>query len=281
MSATDSEWNQLITVVPDNYHKYAATKEEQSAGPNVTNEAVKLIAGVAGTMFPLGWLLLGGLAVKSIYDAVNKARSSGLDMTPLTLSEAKLLSFPPGHPMPKVVYCRHPANASLYYPLASFHRHVFEHKFAEAVKLLGVLGAREISVKHLKGWSRDFAAEISSPIPTSSAPAQVGVTASAHSESGESVLFKATLKGSDNPRLIESPTWLPHESMWQTIADLRIECGLQEFSLSLNYEEDYQVNASLNAKIKDLGFDVGGKFEDHVSTIWTMNGIFGVNANAM
>lgn len=269
--------DQLITIVPDGESGDATKDGEKVSLDGAPLTAAKVIGGAGALMLPLGWLLGSAMAAKAIYEAINKARSSGLAVTPVSLSLTNQLSFPPGHPMMKVVYCRHPAKANTYYPVASFHRHVFEHKFSEAVKLLAYLGAREINVQHVKGWSRDFAAQISSPLPSTQAPGQAGVEAGASSKSLDTLLFNATLNGSDTPRLIDHPTWLPHEATWEMIADLRMSAGLKEFSLSVNYEEDYQINAALNAKVKDLGFEVGGKFEDHVSTIWVMNGKFGTD----
>ena len=40
-------------------------------------------------------------------------------------------------------------------------------------------------------------------------------------------------------------------------------------------EDDYQVNANLTAAIEGAGFQVGGKFANHLSTVWTMSGTFG------
>jgi hypothetical protein len=152
---------------------------------------------------------------------------------------------------------------------------VFEHKFSEALLLLGALGANEINVQHVKGWNREFAGELSVPIPPSVGNGQIGASAAAQAGTGENLLFHASLRGSDTPAMISDPIWFPHESTWQAVAKLRLDHGLDVFSLTLNYEEDYQVNANLTAAIEGAGFKLGGEFKKHISTVWTMSGHFG------
>ena len=68
------------------------------------------------------------------------------------------LAFPPGHPRNGTIYVGHPVIAGQYYPMANFHRFLFEHKFFEAIRLLRYLGATRIEVEHLKGKSTDWLA---------------------------------------------------------------------------------------------------------------------------
>src|SRR6185295_17608549 len=92
----------------------------------------------------------------------------------------------------------------------------------------------------------------------------------------EALLFKATLDGTATPKLPPQLSWFPHEPRWQTIAKARLEFGLRNSALSVTYNDDYRVNAGLTAAISKAGLDVGGKFEDHVSTEWRISGKFGV-----
>ncbi|WP_333676595.1 hypothetical protein [Dyella sp.] len=272
----------LITVVPD-----AVVEAEKRVGvpqseteeatflDAVKNMAVTAAMTAAKASFGFGVVSLGEIAIRSVVVARRRALSEGLNVQMVGFQEAKGLLFPPGHPQAKVVYMQHPANRLLYYPVASFHRYVFEHKFSEALLLLGALGANEINVQHIKGWARDFASEMSVPIPPSVGNGQIGASASAHARTGENLLFHASLRGSDTPVMISGPIWFPHESMWQAVAKLRLDHGLDVFSLTLNYEEDYQVNANLTAAIEGVGFKLGGEFKKHISTVWTMSGHFG------
>lgn len=270
----------LITVVPD----AVAEAEKQVGAPKNESEEVtylSIVKSVATTAakaylsFRMAEMALGELAIRSIVEARRRAQSEGLDVQMVGSGVAKDLLFPPGHPRAKVVYMQHPANQRLYYPVASFHRHVFEHKFSEALLLLGALGANEINVEHVKGWSREFAAEMSVPIPPSAGSGQIGASVGIQARAAEKLLFHASLRGSDTPAMISDPVWFPHESTWQVVAKLRLDHGMDAFSLSLNYEDDFQVTANLTAAIESAGFQVGGKFENHQATVWTMNGKFG------
>ncbi|GLQ52490.1 hypothetical protein ACFFJT_13085 [Dyella flava] len=213
--------------------------------------------------------------MSALYDAVRGMRSEGCDVKVLGESSVRELVFLPGHPRPKTVYAQHPANELIYFPISSFHRRVFENKFSEAIRLLAALGAREIQVEHKKGWDRAFAASLAAPIATQTGVAQVDASGGTSAKASENLLFTATLPGSDTPKVIDNPIWLPFEDTWQAIVEQRMEHGLKQFTLSVNYEDDYSVNASLKGKIDKAGLEIGGKFEDHVATQWTMQGTFG------
>jgi hypothetical protein len=203
-------------------------------------------------------------------------RYQGLNIAFITHAEAHSLKFPPGHPRSRVVYIADPAMTNVYYTAAQFHRLAFEHKFAEAVKLLMALGATEISVKHISGWSREFAATVSAPL-AAAAPLQPGhVSMSLQgSASGDSeILFRAHLKGTTKPRLVEGLVWYHHEPTWQQIAEGRLKFGLKDFSLGVRYEEDYGVNAGFKLGVEKSGLNLGGKFQDHQATIWQIDGKF-------
>lgn len=272
----------LITVVPD-----AVVEAEKRVGvPQSETEEVTFLAIVkkvavtaaltaAKSTFGFGVISLGEIAIRAIVDARKRALSEGLNVQMVGSQESRGLLFPPGHPQAKVVYMQHPANQLLYYPVAFFHRHVFEHKFSEALVLLGALGANEINVQHVKGWNREFASEMSVPLPPSAGNGQIGASAAARARTNENLLFHASLKGSDTPAMISDPIWFPHEATWQAVAKLRLDHGLDVFSLTVNYEEDYQINANLTATIEGAGFKLGGDFKKHLSTVWTMSGQFG------
>ena len=82
------------------------------------------------------------------------------------------------------------------------------------------------------------------------------------------------MAGSDSPRLPENLVWYAHELTWQTVANGRIKFGLNDFSLSVTYEDDFGINAGLRSTVMKAGLDLGGKFEDHQSTVWRLVGKF-------
>jgi hypothetical protein len=62
--------------------------------------------------------------------------------------------------------------------------------------------------------------------------------------------------------------------MWQELAQARIQFGLKNFSLKVQYEDDFGVNAGLKVKVKDTGLDLGGNFEGYQSTVWDITAKF-------
>ena len=55
---------------------------------------------------------------------------------------------------------------------------------------------------------------------------------------------------------------------------MRLENGLESYSLEVNYEEDYGINAKVSAKLQKIGFDIGGSYSNIESTKWVMQGEF-------
>lgn len=157
--------------------------------------------------------------------------------------------------------------------MAEFHRTIFEHKLSEAVRLLMQLGAAQIRVEHVSGWANDFSAKIS--VPLGGASENVGGHAETYSKAQSQILYEAQLAGTTVPSLPSDLTWYKHEPTWQAVADGRLNHGLMNFSIGLSYTDDFGINAGLAAKFQKTGLEVGGKFEDHRSTVWRIDGRFG------
>lgn len=261
---------QLIVVQSDKI--VAASRASNTAETPSNSIDWKKVAWTA----VLGWPFTSGLPAitlilgKEAYNAWVKARESGLDVLQISTTEAAQLTLQPGHPRNKILYVAHPTMQSVYYTSASFHRVVFEHKFAEAVELLMSLGASHIEVEHVNGWSREFSATISAPIP------QVNVEASASSKESESssILFRADFTNEKVPCLPVNMVWYSHEPTWQSVANGRLNYGMQEFSLVVNYQDDFGVNAGLKLKVEKAGLDMGGSFGSHMVTTWKISGTF-------
>ena len=210
--------------------------------------------------------------IRDIISTLWRARESGIPIIEVGKSEAAQLHFPPGHPREKVLYVGHPAMPRVYHTIAEFHRVTFEHKFSEAINLLMHLGANHIRVEHVRGWSKEFSGRLSVGLGALGTTAEGEVVAGRRAAS--SLLFEATLSGTMQPSLPESLVWYPHEPTWQSIAKGRLNFGLQDFSMSVTYDDDYGVHAGLKASTQKAGLELGGKFEDHQETAWRIAGQF-------
>ena len=246
---------QKIVVVDD----AAAQSERQAA------RSEQLTVGKAALR-----VLVPGFAYVDLIRALSRLREEGVSVLKVGRSDSSLLDFPPGHPRDKVVYVGHPAKPTIYYAVADFHRVTFEHKFSEAIDLLMHLGATTIRVEHVRGWSREFAANLSVPLGSVDAGMETGT----HSDSRARLLFEATLSGETEPELPDGLVWYPHEPTWQSVANGRLRFGLHDFSLSVSYEDDFGVHAGLKASALKAGLEIGGKFEDHEATTWKISGKF-------
>lgn len=207
-----------------------------------------------------------------IQAAIKAARDQKVNVLPVPRSESTVLQFPLGHPQDGVLYVCHPAVHEIYYPAAQFHRLTFEHKFSEAIELLMALGAIEISVEHQVGWGSEFSASLNVPIGKTGE--QAGTAAGGHSKKQQHLLFQSSLEGTSEPLVPDGLVWYPYEPTWQIVANGRTQSGLKDFSLSLRYDNDFGINADLEAKAGKAGFNLGGNFENHESTIWKIQGSF-------
>ena len=261
---------QLVVVQSDEV--VAATRKAQTTA--ITDDAPTDWKAIALRVGKEAWkLTIFGMADVTIeaLSAWAKARESGLNVLQISRSDASRLQFPPGHPREQALYVAHPALPSVYYTTATFHRMAFEHKFSEAIYLLMSLGATKITVEHIRGWSREFSAKLSAPIPK----AESKLDALRTSSSESSLLFEATLANKQSPAIPANLVWFPHEPTWQAIAMGRTQFGLSQFSLTVNYEDDFGVNAGLKVRVQKAGLDLGGNFEDHMATTWKIHGTFG------
>jgi hypothetical protein len=193
-------------------------------------------------------------------------------------TEAQSLTLPPGHPRDRVVYIGHPIVATTYYPAANFHRFAFEDKFAEAIRLLMSLGATSLEVEHVRGWSDELAADLAVPLGAA-AGVEIAGRAGTQRSKGASLLFRATLAGSSEPRIPEDLVWYPHEPTWRQVAEGRTRYGMRGFDLSVRYDDDYGIDARFKLAVQKVGLDLGGKFQEHEATTWRINGSFDPQAN--
>jgi uncharacterized protein (DUF697 family) len=183
------------------------------------------------------------------------------------------LSFPVGHPLDGLLYVGHPAGTDIYYPAAHFHRLTFEHKFAEAVRLLRFLGATALEVECVRGKGSEWSAQIHADLEK-----LMMTRGDAHStaHSNARLLYRATFPESAKPRLPDNLVWYPSEPTWQEVAHARMDQGMKTFALSVKYDDDFQVNANVVGSIAwaKAGISVGGKFEKHEGTEWRISGSF-------
>jgi hypothetical protein len=218
--------------------------------------------------FPAG-LVLSAVIIK----ARDQMREAGETLLPVSEADAAQLHFPVGHPRKNVVYIGHPVDPRKYVPVADFHRFLFEHKVAEALRLIRSLGAVTIEVVRVEGWDQTVGVNLGAVVPDA-APVNVGASVSRERGSGLSVLTTMRLNPTQSPSVPADLVWLPHEPLWQEVVQARLESGLDSFVLDVRSTDDYGVNASLKALVSTAGLEAGGSFVEHRATIWRLQGTF-------
>lgn len=221
---------------------------------------------------PVARSIAAGIIAKN---AVTRRRYDSMVLPrvlPITYDEARTLTVPLGHPVFDTVYAAHPAQHEVYYPLAQFHRLAFEHKFAEALRLVTSLGASLVRVVAVQGWTREFLSGLD--VGDALGAARAGVHVEMESGRRRKLEYSATLAGHTDPRLPSGMVWYPHEEAWREMARQRLEHGLRSFELTVAYHDDYAVTAELATSLKGVGLQIGGEFKQHESTVWVIIGEF-------
>lgn len=266
LRAIKLEARRLIAIYPDSEvaelpSRLAVGGAQQSIGQTAAKAARMLLLG------PI-W----SIPVERALDA-RSDKATGPMVFCATSDEVEKAGFIlPGRRQLRTLYVMHPQDSNRYFPVANFHRLAFEDKFAELVRLLVALGATKVVVEHEHGWSREMGANATIPVPEEKAT--VGVTAKGSASLQSKIVFEASYEGKAKAQVPEDLFWYRDERTWQTLAEGRIKDGMESFSLKLVYNEDFDVDASLVAKTKDMSIELGGKFETHQATQWKISGEF-------
>jgi hypothetical protein len=280
---------QLIMVVDDNLlreQKEAALKKQvegvDSKWPERVRSGLKLSSsGSSENIYTKTQLALAKLNAKGV-KIVKVAESKAI----------QLFKFPPGHPLPAVVYIAHPLILGQYFPMAQFHQALFQEKYNEIIDVLMALGATEIKVICKEGWTKTITSNIggSATVPAMrvevtetnkekqkkqkfslSEPYKMinrSVSASSSSSASNQVIYHAALKGSNEPRLPKELNWYSHEPDWQQLGDGRINHGLLECQLTINNQNNFGITTELVNSISSVGINLGGKVENYKFTEW-------------
>ncbi|MGI8632281.1 MAG: hypothetical protein ACR2NA_07005 [Solirubrobacterales bacterium] len=262
---------QRITLVDDDVIDAAATEIDADAEPLLSRTFERLRDVRPRNLIPGRQSSPTTLAPAEAVRALTDLRRQGVDVMPVARTAASELSLPVGHPRDGVVYLGDPADARRYYPAADFHRRAFEHKFAEAIRLLMALGATRLTVNSEYGWSRDLAAELDVPVRIAARAGRLWLPRRSES----ALLFEARLHPRP-PEMPEGLVWYQHEPTWQQMAEGRLRYGtLRDFELVVRYDEDYGVDVDVADKIAKSPLSMGGRFRQHQATRWRIEGEFG------
>ena len=198
------------------------------------------------------------------------------EIKPILFDSISQLNFQIGHPKKNIVYVAHPVDKHTYFTFADYHRLTFEHKCAEAIRLLLHLGATDIEAIHKTGWSKGFASRINVNVPLQDISSNFNGSVETSNNLSSDLLFRLKLDGSNRgPELPDDLVWYYHEESWKQIALGRLNFNLKHFSLEINYQDDNSVNTNFSIKVlDDYGLNLGGNFEKHTETKWVLNGIF-------
>lgn len=225
---------------------------------------------------------MGGLMnrVVRVPDAISKRwKERKIDdivdshLLPVTSEQAQLLTFPSGHPLRSVVYVANPGVPGSYHPVSSFHRAMFDGKYAEMIRLLRSLGALTIEIEYVEGF--DSAAGLDLAVSAAGTRGvDIGGKRSSTSKQGSGAKVTMQLNPSREPHIPPDLVWFGTEPLWQEIARSRLESGLRSFNVDLRYSDDFGVDRRLTSKVENFGLELGGNFSEFRETVWRLSGTF-------
>lgn len=195
-----------------------------------------------------------------------KEMAKKLNINYISFIETCKLIFPVGHPRENEVYVAHPTLDNVYFPVNEFHKKLFEDKFRELNLLLMSLGASKVEVEYVSGWG----VELTNQEDISVAKAEIGVK----KNKTRKVIFSANYEGNNSKQLPERLSWYHFEPTWQNIGNGRLNHGLKNFNLLLEYKDDFGINADLFAFIKKNGYGSKNNFTKREETVWKIVGEF-------
>lgn len=257
---------QRIVVVPDEVLEPLPQPTAEMPEPNATRRVLSRIPWIDPYRHdPL-------VARQRTLRAIEQLQEEDVLLVPVRASMARReFDFPVGHPLSNVIYIGNPADRRRYYPAADFHRQVFDHKFAEATRLVMALGAVRMSVRWERGWHKELEGDLQVPIQKIT---KAGGEVTAHAERQTTLIFEATLAPND-PVLPDDLVWFHEEPTWRSIADGRLLYGLGSFELHVRSNDDYGIDSDFEAKIRRFkALKVGGNFTSHRETSWRIEGEF-------
>lgn len=230
------------------------------------------LSAVAGGVAAVAGGAIAGAAVE-LWKARKRADSANLPYLIVSTSQAANLRFQHGHPLRNVVYVGDPGLPGNYYPVASFHRILFEGKVAEALRLLRSLGATEISIEYVEGFDRATGVDLSGSTPGQpGVEVDAGVKSTRKANSGAKTTMQ--LSPTMPAQIPKDLIWFRSEPLWQEVANARLESGLRSFTLDVKYTDDFGINAGLKAKIAGVGLKLGGTFTEYRETVWKLSVTF-------
>jgi hypothetical protein len=205
--------------------------------------------------------------------STRQASAQGMRVLAITGLEAGQLNVPHGHPRAGMIYAGHPLLplARSYFPVADFHQRVFEHKFAELLRILTSLGATRIEVSASEGWSSEVASKLDVALPD----VAVGSKRKMQHSREQELLYQADLPNNTSTALPDDIVWYAFEETWKEVARQRLAHGLRNFRLQLTYRDDFGVTKEIAHALTKAGFNLGGGFTQQVNTTWLLSGTFG------
>jgi hypothetical protein len=255
---------QLIVLIPDEDMRQLHAPPDAD-DPGADSRVKRMARAVTGRSGPN----VADARVSKILKAHEGLKDQGRSVAFVTHEATTTLRFPRGEPVFGTLYAGHPTRPAEYFPVNSFHADVFDTKVAEAINLLHFLGAFNVSVQHVRGWTRGANFEVESPrLPFK-------IFGGARRGGSKSITFDGEYAPTTAPALPEDLSWYDREPLWRALAEGRLHSGMTRFQLDVRYDQDFGIDLGLADSAEKLGLRLGGEFKAQQETVWRMTGHFG------
>lgn len=178
--------------------------------------------------------------------------------------------FPDGVPRINNIYVANPKVKNVYYPFNQFHHYIFQHQFAELIRLFQSLGVKDLKISKLSGTEKEFNSETKASYSGGEAGGGFGKEHKYYNE----IVYEANYEGHDKPELPANLFWYEDELSLQEIVRSRLKRELKNFNIQIKSEKDWGVNHKLYASLTNYDLSINGKFERKQNYILSITGTF-------
>lgn len=196
---------------------------------------------------------------ESFFDKFRKPAPPAFEIE-MALREFK---FPPQHPQDGVLYACSDMEPNLYIPLANFNKYLNDLKMTAFTKMCSKLGVKSCKILSSDGASDGSEVNVKVPkikTPEGELEGEIKFNYGSKSEINSNLFFSLPAPTKIYPKY--KSKWLRGEPTWKELRRMRMKHNANEWKVDFNYIDEFTIRGSFEAKLNDMGLNIGGKYEN-------------------
>lgn len=203
-----------------------------------------------------------------IFRILTKTKKTPIPIKHIEIRQTHSAIFPnDGLPQIGNIYICNPIDTRRYYEVEKFHEEMINHKIYEAEYFLRSLGSTQIEVTNITEVEKRNEAS------TSFNDFVKGEFRNTSNNSSK-VHWSSSYNPTHEPYIPNDLTWFDHEQQWKTLANARLNNGIQSFELIVEINEDFGITPSLVIPLKSGILKADGEFKKFKKSTFKLAGEF-------